>query len=181
MATAIKLAINAYSMAVAPVSSCRNRAINLVTLFSTQAVAAKTLGPPAYFQVNASVDMASASTQMHSLPPCGRAASFEIPLGDHRVCARLGPSHAVLAISLQPVVASIGYLPLRRRQRLTREQKGYNVRLVFHQVGEFDDQGCCRGGRRTCIACPVRGHDRDLGSVPRLILGPRLGLQPRET
>ena len=35
MATAIKLAINAYSIAVAPVSSRRNWVVSLLTLFST--------------------------------------------------------------------------------------------------------------------------------------------------
>jgi hypothetical protein len=37
-------------------------------------------------------------------------------------------------------------------------------------VGEFNGQSCCRGGGRTYIPCAVRGHDRDLGSVPRLVL-----------
>lgn len=47
--------------------------------------AAKTLGPPAYFEVNA--DTASASTRTQSPPPYGRAAAFDIPVG-YRVLAR---------------------------------------------------------------------------------------------
>jgi hypothetical protein len=33
-----------------------------------------------------------------------------------------------------------------------------------------DGQSCCRGSGRTYIACTVRWHDRDLGSMPCLIL-----------
>ena len=53
--------------------------------------------------------------------------------------------------------------------------KSVQCSLYVHEVGEFDDQDCCRGGRRTCVAGAVHGHDRDLGSVPGLVLGPRFG------